>query len=58
MGWPHFSRMSHGAKKLAWMLKGAVVPCQQPHRHGQDGVTMLLPAGFLQGAEEWDGSMG
>lgn len=33
------------------MLKEAVLLCWQPHGHGQDGVTMLLPADLLQGAE-------
>lgn len=58
MAWPHFSCRNHGAKELAWMLKGAVLLCQQPHCHGRDGVTAVLPAGFLQGAEEQDGSVG
>lgn len=58
MAWTHFSCMSHGAKKLAWMLKGAVLPCQRPHCHGQDGVTLLLPAGFLRGAQEQDSLVG
>ena len=50
--------MSRGAKELAWMLKGAVLPCQRPHHHSRDGVTMLLPVGFLQGAEEQDSLVG
>lgn len=58
MAWTHFSCMSHGAKQLAWMLKGAVLPCQWPHRHSWDGVTLLLPAGFLQGAQEQDSLVG
>lgn len=49
--------MNHGAKELAWMLKGAVLPCQRPHRHGQDGVTVLLPAVFVWGAGRLGGSM-
>lgn len=51
MGWPHFSCTSHSAKDLSQMLTGAVLPCWQPHGHGQDGVTVLLPADLLQGAE-------
>lgn len=58
LGWPCFSCMSRSAKELAWMLKRTVLPCQQPHRHSRDGVTRLLPAGFLRGAEEQDGSVG
>lgn len=39
------------------MLKGAVLPCQRPHRHGQDGVTVLLPGAFVWGAGRLGGSM-
>lgn len=46
MAWAHFSCMSHGAKQLAWMLKGAVLPCQWPGRSRLGWGDLAASSGF------------